>query len=994
MTIVSFSDALMHSTSGRVALWSRFDPQWYRERYNGHPDDLEHLGDAELEAHYHEIGASRGYSPNPFFDELWYRKTYPVINSAIEQGIFLSGFDHYCMVGFGGHSPHWLFSETVYLERNPELTCAVLEGQGYRNGYDHYLACGDREFRSGHLFFNPKFCYNALSNSASRLAITTEDALRDGIFASWLRLRGAEADRFPVSEYFDPVWYVGKYPAAAKAVRDGVHGSALEHYLTCLMPAGLNPNEWFSEEFYAENNPDVPGAVEQGVFRSCYDHFLRFGVFEFRQPHPDLDIAVYARNPIVNRDLVRGIARDAFSHWITTRPARRLPELEVEDLHRYEALAALKAESLTVLAARRPLDFTSQEAPLLTVLLSVKDRFPVTLATLAAIRSGTHKPIQVIVVDRGSVDETLRINRYAKGITVLRADDEVSEKEIASSIAKMVASGVLLKIAAGFRPADGVLDAVMDRFAQDSSIGVVTGKVIRADGRIYEAGTLVFRDGSMAPWLEGFAASVPEADYRRSVVCGTSPCLAIRSSVLEQVGGFGDHYLTDAAKFTDFCLKASASGYKSIYEPDFVVFADVVAGHVWSIPDADIHTLRVKHAAQLSKCPLPSPSLAVHGRDPQAGKRILYIEDQIPLRQRGSGFTRSNDIIRTMAELGYHVSVMPVYADTESPLIIRQDFPETVEVFHDRGYEQLGDFLTHHNRYYDCIWIARTHNAERLLPVLKAHAGMLPPGGIILDTEAVVTSRQIQKAALVGDAVPDDEDELLRREFSFAWLCQTLVAVSPSDAALIRKAGFPDVAELGHLCTPRRSRRSWSMRRDILFVGAIHHQDSPNYDSLIWFCENVLPLLDAHLPQDVRLTIAGFNGPGVRLHELGQYPRVVLAGAVDDPAELYESHRVFVAPTRYAAGIPYKIHEAASYGLPVVATDLLCRQLGWQDGVQIADGGMNDPALFADQIVRLYRSEELWNTLRDGALRAVEEQNSKSVFQERLSAILKHALSH
>nr|AIA87397.1 CAZy families GT2/GT4 protein [uncultured Granulibacter sp.] len=134
----------------------------------------------------------------------------------------------------------------------------------------------------------------------------------------------------------------------------------------------------------------------------------------------------------------------------------------------------------------------------------------------------------------------------------------------------------------------------------------------------------------------------------------------------------------------------------------------------------------------------------------------------------------------------------------------------------------------------------------------------------------------------------------------------------------------------------------------------------------------------------MRLTIAGFNGPGVRLHELGQYPRVVLAGRFDDPAELYESHRVFVAPTRYAAGIPYKIHEAASYGLPVVATDLLCRQLGWQDGVQIADGGMNDPALFADQIVRLYRSEELWNTLRDGALRAVEEQNSKSVFQERL----------
>ena len=35
------------------------------------------------------------------------------------------------------------------------------------------------------------------------------------------------------------------------------------------------------------------------------------------------------------------------------------------------------------------------------------------------------------------------------------------------------------------------------------------------------------------------------------------------------------------------------------------------------------------------------------------------------------------------------------------------------------------------------------------------------------------------------------------------------------------------------------------------------------------------------------------------------------------------SCKVFIAPTRFAAGIPHKVHEATANGIPCVTTELL-----------------------------------------------------------------------
>ena len=174
----------------------------------------------------------------------------------------------------------------------------------------------------------------------------------------------------------------------------------------------------------------------------------------------------------------------------------------------------------------------------------------------------------------------------------------------------------------------------------------------------------------------------------------------------------------------------------------------------------------------------------------------------------------------------------------------------------------------------------------------------------------------------------------------------------------------------------------------MLFVGAIHTLDSPNYDSLCWFVDAVLPLVEQQLGYETRLTIAGFTAEGIDLGRFIDHPRISLRGAVADLTPLYDGHRVFVAPTRIAAGLPYKVHEAASYGLPVVATELLRQQLGWTDGRDLLAIDAADPDGFAARVVALYRSEALWTVIRAGGAERVKAECGMEGFRRVIEGIL------
>jgi glycosyltransferase involved in cell wall biosynthesis len=175
----------------------------------------------------------------------------------------------------------------------------------------------------------------------------------------------------------------------------------------------------------------------------------------------------------------------------------------------------------------------------------------------------------------------------------------------------------------------------------------------------------------------------------------------------------------------------------------------------------------------------------------------------------------------------------------------------------------------------------------------------------------------------------------------------------------------------------------------MLFVGAIHAVDHPNHDGLIWFIDEVLPLIERVLRWETRLTIAGYIAPGLTLDRFKRHPRVTVRGPVADLTPLYDANRVFVAPARFAAGLPYKVHEAAAFGIPVVATTLLVRQLGWLDGEAIGAAECTDPAGFAARVIDLHRDAPLWTNMRAAALARVTVELDPDLFASRVEALLR-----
>jgi len=335
--------------------------------------------------------------------------------------------------------------------------------------------------------------------------------------------------------------------------------------------------------------------------------------------------------------------------------------------------------------------------------------------------------------------------------------------------------------------------------------------------------------------------------------------------------------------------------------------------------------------------------------------------------------------------MGYGVTVYPLNGCPFDPAHVYADMPDSVEVMHDHASQQLRPFLALRPAYYHIIWIARTHNLDVVGPVLEqTKTGARPL--VVLDTEAIASLRDGEQAELENRAF--DVSAAVGQELRNAGFADRVVAATETEAAVARARGLPDVTVIGHMRALSPTKRRFAERAGMLFVGAIHRMDSPNYDSLCWFIDAVMPLIEQELGWQTRLTIAGYLGAGVTLDRFRNHPRVTLRGAVPDLAPLYDQHRVFVAPTRFAAGTPYKVHEAASFGLPVVATTLLRQQLGWMHGQELLSADSTDPDSFARLAVRLQRDEKLWQDLRSRALQRLRRENSQHAYRDAIARVI------
>ncbi|HVB68898.1 MAG TPA: glycosyltransferase family 4 protein [Acetobacteraceae bacterium] len=927
--------------------------------------------------HYFDHGQAAGLTPNRWFDEAGAR-------AAIRDGEAESGFDTYCRASGRGIAPHWLFDEALYLARYPDLTEEALRAGGFANGYDHYLRVGDREGRSGSLFLDPAWVRAHLSAAAAGAAAA------QGCFAWYLDACAAGGAEPTTTPWFDPAWYLARHPEAAPI-------GALHHYLTAPAGSARDPLPWFSEAFYLARYPDVAEAVRAGIWRSGYQHFLHHGAFELRSPCAALDLAWYAAQyPAVRAAIESGVAREAYSHFLLFGrqgglAGAPLPDV-LPDRAAATALLARRAAALLPGLARTPLDFTCAGPPDVAVVMVLRDGFAAALAALATLRGGFAGAIELILVDAGSTDETRQIARYARGAAWLGFAQDIGWLRGANAGLAAATASVVLFLSPAVELLAGSLAAGLARLGADATAGAVGGRRLRPEGVLADAGLILWRDGSLSPYQAGAHPLAPEATFLRPADACAPGLLFARREDLAARGGF-DTAFADApeAAVAELGLLLAADGLRLLYDPAVAAQMLLAAAEdeaAEDAPRAAAARLVERHAAVLRFRFLPDPKRHLLARTPEpAPPRLLFIDDMAPVRRAGSGFVRSADLLGAMAELGWAVSVLGMQRARFDLAAQFADLPETVELLHDRGVEDVEALLGERAGFYDAIWIARTHNLRRLRPALeRALAGAARRPAIVLDTEAIASLRAAERARITAPDQGFDLDAALAEEFADAGLCRHVVAVSEAEASVLRQRGLPSVSVIGHVREVRLTPRPFAARSGLLFLGAMHEPSSPNHDALAWFVDAVLPRIAAELGWETQLTVAGYLGPEVDLEEFAAHPRISLRGPVGDVVPLYNAHRVFVAPTRFAAGLPYKLHEAASFGVPIVATGLLARQLGWEEAVLTAE--VDDPAGFAAAVVRLYRDPALWERLRAAAAALVAAETGQARTLEALRTIL------
>lgn len=102
----------------------------------------------------------------------------------------------------------------------------------------------------------------------------------------------------------------------------------------------------------------------------------------------------------------------------------------------------------------------------------------------------------------------------------------------------------------------------------------------------------------------------------------------------------------------------------------------------------------------------------------------------------------------------------------------------------------------------------------------------------------------------------------------------------------------------------------------LVFIGRMDYW--PNIDAVVWFAEEVLPLLREGRRR-IEFHIVGAN-PVSRVSALRRISEITVTGRVPDVRPYLRHANVVVAPLRVARGIQNKVLEAMAMGRPVVTT--------------------------------------------------------------------------
>jgi len=634
------------------------------------------------------------------------------------------------------------------------------------------------------------------------------------------------------------------------------------------------------------------------------------------------------------------------------------------------------------------LELPHSEKPVISIVLVLFNRAELTLACLRSITENYSEEIEVVVVDNASFDQTPLLLERLKGAQIIRNSANLHFLAGANRGASECRGEFILFLNNDAQLLPGALRSALRTIRSAPDIGAVGGKIILLDGTLQEAGSIVWKDGSCTGYGRGDDPFAPMYNFRRDVDYSSGAFLLTPRRVWQQLDGFDRTFEPAYYEETDYCMRLWQNGLRVVYEPGVAIvhyeFGSAKSTSIAiSLQARNQAIFAQRHRAILDRHEVSGVEQLLRARSHDSKRRILFVDDRVPHLWLGSGFPRAHAMHRALTRLGYFVTLYPLAEIHEPWDLVYSDFPQEIEVMMEMGRELLEPFLRVRRGYYSTIIISRPHNMQWMAPFLKAHPDWFENIDVIYDAEAVFTEREAGLRQVGGNPMTESEVKgALEAEIRLAALADRVLTVSERDRKTFLSHGIEQADVLGHCLEPRVGEVPFESREGILFVGAVHQDNSPNGDSLVWFLSEIFPRIRKSLG-DIPMVIAGVN-QSERIREMA-LPPVQILGHLPSLNDLYATSRIFVAPTRFAAGIPHKIHEAAAHGLPVVTTPLLAHQVGWTDR-ELSVG--EDAEAFVAACIDLYTNAAKWASVRKSALERIRKECSPATFQESLQHVL------
>jgi GT2 family glycosyltransferase len=630
------------------------------------------------------------------------------------------------------------------------------------------------------------------------------------------------------------------------------------------------------------------------------------------------------------------------------------------------------------------------DAPLVSIIIPTYGQVAFTLRCLASIaKHAPSLPIEVIVIDDAWTGSEWAHLAEVQGIRLIRNKTNLGFLHSCNKAATAAKGQYLLFLNNDTQVLPNWLAPMVALFQQRPDTGAVGSKLLYPDGRLQEAGGIIWQDASGWNFGRLEDPTRPVYNYVREVDYCSGAALMVNRAVFARLEGFDPVYAPAYFEDTDLCFRLRQIGLKTLYQPASQVIHHEGISHgrdtavgIKSYQVTNRRTFINRWARRLAQDHYRNGDNVFRARDRAMHRQVvLVIDHYVPTPDRDAGSRTVMAFLDVLVEAGFVVKFWP------HNLSYSLGYTETlqamgIEVLHGPGQAPFDSWMKSVGEMIDAVLVSRPDVAQDTIPAIRRYSR----ARIVYYGHDLHFQRMLRQAELTGDdrlrlaaiAMRDRERAIWRQADQSLYPSDDEVTLARSiqpDAAI----GKVEPYFFDHFAAPR----SAPATQEIIFVAGFGHP--PNEDAAVWFVNAILPLIQAAVPA-ANLSIIGSN-PTERVQDLAGDGIAVFANVTDpELAAAYDRARVAVVPLRCGAGVKLKTVEALRAGTPLVTTSVGAQGLAALQSVATVH---DDPPSFAAAVVALLRDDAKW----EESCRTQVDYAHERYSREALTATLLSALT-